>query len=347
MFEVAGVFAGALVSGLLAGRVARTVEKGPRVSRGTRLAFAFAGGALMAVGAALARGCTSGQALTGGSLLNLGSWVFMLCLFAGAYAVAPLFRKAVAMSAPFYPQGAFSDEASLALALAIGIGFGFFLERAGFGSARKLVSQFYLDDLAVFKVMFTAIVTAMLGLWLLSGVGFLDLSLVSLVPTYWIAQVVGGLVLGVGFVVGGYCPGTSIVSTATFRLDGLVYLARLRGGDARLRARVPAPAGALHRGRARAPRRCPRSWGSPTPPSCSASWLMALAGFRGASRRRERRSVRPGRAARRSAGTDPRRGPPPAPRRAWPRSRGRRSAPRRPGPVPPRGRPSPRPFRRR
>jgi hypothetical protein len=104
------------------------------------------------------------------------------------------------MSAPFYPQGAFSDEVSLALALMIGVGF--FLERAGFGSARKLVSQFYLDDLAVFKVMLTAIVTAMLGLWLLSGVGFLDLSLVSLVPTYWIAQVVGGLVLGVGFAAG-------------------------------------------------------------------------------------------------------------------------------------------------
>jgi len=93
VFEVAGVFAGALLSGLLAGRVARTVEKGPRVSPGTRLAFAFAGGALMAFGAALARGCTSGQALTGGALLNLGSWVFMLCLFAGAYAVAPLLRR--------------------------------------------------------------------------------------------------------------------------------------------------------------------------------------------------------------------------------------------------------------
>lgn len=93
VFEVAGVFVGALVSGLLAGRVARTVEKGPRVSRRKRLAFAFAGGGLMAVGAALARGCTSGQALTGGSLLNLGSWVFMLCLFASAYAVAPLVRK--------------------------------------------------------------------------------------------------------------------------------------------------------------------------------------------------------------------------------------------------------------
>jgi len=93
VFEVVGVFAGALLSGLLAGRVARTVEKGPRVSVGGRLAFAFVGGGLMAVGAALGRGCTSGQALSGGSLLNLGSWAFMLCVFGGAYVVAPLFRR--------------------------------------------------------------------------------------------------------------------------------------------------------------------------------------------------------------------------------------------------------------
>ena len=93
VFEVMGVFAGALLSGLLAGRVARAVEKGPRVAVGTRLAFAFVGGGLMAVGAALGRGCTSGQALSGGSLLNLGSWAFMLSVFGGAYAVAPLFRR--------------------------------------------------------------------------------------------------------------------------------------------------------------------------------------------------------------------------------------------------------------
>lgn len=93
VFEVAGVLVGALVSGLLAGRVASVVEKGPRVSVATRLAFAFVGGALMAVGAAFARGCTSGQALTGGSLLNLGSWAAMLCIFGGAYAVAWFFRR--------------------------------------------------------------------------------------------------------------------------------------------------------------------------------------------------------------------------------------------------------------
>lgn len=93
VFEIAGVFVGALVSGLLAHRVAATVERGPRITVRGRLALAFAGGALMAFGAALARGCTSGQALTGGSLLNLGSWIFMLSVFGGAYAVAQLVRR--------------------------------------------------------------------------------------------------------------------------------------------------------------------------------------------------------------------------------------------------------------
>jgi hypothetical protein len=134
------------------------------------------------------------------------------------------------MSAPFYKLGAFGDETSLVVAFLIGIGFGFFLERAGFGSARKLVSQFYLTDLAVFKVMFTAIVTAMLGVTYLSWMGFLDLSLVHLVPTYWVAQVLGGLLLGVGFVVGGYCPGTSVAATATGKVDGLVFVLGFAAG---------------------------------------------------------------------------------------------------------------------
>ncbi len=93
VFEVAGVLVGALLSGLLAGRFAFGIERGPRVGVATRLVLAFVGGALMAVGAAFGRGCTSGQALTGGSLLNLGSWIFMMCVFGGAYAVAWFLRR--------------------------------------------------------------------------------------------------------------------------------------------------------------------------------------------------------------------------------------------------------------
>lgn len=93
VFEVLGVLVGGFLSGALAGRLQRTVEKGPRVSTGGRLAWAFVGGALMGVGAKLARGCTSGQALTGGAVLNAGSWAFMMMVFAGAYAFAGLMRR--------------------------------------------------------------------------------------------------------------------------------------------------------------------------------------------------------------------------------------------------------------
>lgn len=93
VFEVMGVFLGALVSGLMAGRMRWVIEKGPRVARSARLALAFVGGGLMAIGAQLGRGCTSGQALSGGALLNAGSWVFMICIFGGAYAVAWFVRK--------------------------------------------------------------------------------------------------------------------------------------------------------------------------------------------------------------------------------------------------------------
>lgn len=93
VFEVIGIFAGALVSGALAGRIRKTVEKGPHISVAGRMGFALAGGALMGIGSKLARGCTSGQALSGGALLNVGGWAFMLMVFAAAYAVAVPFRR--------------------------------------------------------------------------------------------------------------------------------------------------------------------------------------------------------------------------------------------------------------
>jgi len=134
------------------------------------------------------------------------------------------------MNAPFFKFGLFGDEVSLIVACAIGIGFGFFLEQAGFGSAKKLTDQFYFKDMAVFRVMFTAIVTAMLGLFYLAAVGWVDLSLVYIQPTYLWPQIVGGLLLGIGFIVGGYCPGTSLVALATGKLDALVFVAGVFAG---------------------------------------------------------------------------------------------------------------------
>jgi uncharacterized membrane protein YedE/YeeE len=94
MFEVIGVFVGGVISGALAGRIRKGVEKGPRISNASRMVFAVLGGGLMGFGAKLASGCTSGQALSGGALLNLGSWAFMMSVFAGAYALAYFMRKA-------------------------------------------------------------------------------------------------------------------------------------------------------------------------------------------------------------------------------------------------------------
>lgn len=134
------------------------------------------------------------------------------------------------MMAPFYKYGLFGDQTSLLVAFLIGVGFGFFLERAGFGSAKKLTSQFYLNDMAVFKVMFTAIVTAMLGVFYLGWIGVLDVSLIYLSPTTWPSQIVGGLLLGAGFVIGGYCPGTSMVGIATGRIDAMIYALGILAG---------------------------------------------------------------------------------------------------------------------
>jgi uncharacterized membrane protein YedE/YeeE len=186
------------------------------------------------------------------------------------------------MIAPLSKLGVLGDEASLVVAFLIGIGFGFFLERAGFGSAKKLVSQFYLDDLSVFKVMFTAIVTAMLGVTYLAWTGVLDLSLVYLVPTYWVAQVVGGLLLGVGFVVGGYCPGTSIVSTATGRIDGLVFVTGFAAGTLGFALAFPIVKGLYLAGDA-GTRTLPQLAGVPYGVLVFAVVLMAIGGFAGAT----------------------------------------------------------------
>jgi len=91
--EVVGVILGGFLGALTAGRLATKVEKGPNISVKGRLIFAAAGGVIMGFAASLSRGCTSGQALSGGAGLGTGSWVFMLMVFAGGYAVARMVRR--------------------------------------------------------------------------------------------------------------------------------------------------------------------------------------------------------------------------------------------------------------
>lgn len=125
------------------------------------------------------------------------------------------------MTGPLFEYGLFSDETSLIVAVAIGFFFGLFLERGGLGDPRKLTGVFYLTDFTVPKVMFTAILVASSGLYLLSDLRLLDLDRVWFVPTYFWPQIAGGALFGVGFVISGYCPGTAVAALSTGRLDAL------------------------------------------------------------------------------------------------------------------------------
>ena len=111
------------------------------------------------------------------------------------------------------------------LALLIGLAFGFALEQAGFGSSRRLAGIFYFRDMAVLKVMFSGLVTAMLGLGYLTAAGWISLDAIYLLPTVYAAQIVGGLIFGVGFVVSGWCPGTAAVGIASGKIDAVVAIA--------------------------------------------------------------------------------------------------------------------------
>ncbi|NNJ73159.1 MAG: YeeE/YedE family protein [Enterobacterales bacterium] len=106
----------------------------------------------------------------------------------------------------------------------IGIGFGFILESAGFGNSKKLAAQFYLKELTVFKVMFTAIITAMVLVFMSSAIGLLDFNLVWVPPTYLWPGIVGGFIMGIGFIIGGFCPGTSLVAVTTKKIDGFFFV---------------------------------------------------------------------------------------------------------------------------
>ncbi len=123
-----------------------------------------------------------------------------------------------------------SETVLLLFALITGLAFGMFLEKAGFGNARKLVQQFYLKDMAMFKVLFSAIVTAMLGIYWLSYFGVLDITQIYINATFIWPQVIGGIVFGIGFVVSGLCPGTSCVAVFTGKLDGLAVFAGMFAG---------------------------------------------------------------------------------------------------------------------
>lgn len=116
-------------------------------------------------------------------------------------------------------------------AVVCGVGFGFVLERSGFGRSNNLASIFYGRDFRVMRVMFTAIVTAMIGLYFLDLIGLMPISNIGILPTFLLPQLVGGLLLGFGFIIGGYCPGTSLVGVVSGKIDAILFVAGIFVGS--------------------------------------------------------------------------------------------------------------------
>lgn len=120
-----------------------------------------------------------------------------------------------------------SENTNFLLAFIIGIAFGFVLEQSGFSSSRKLAGIFYGYDTVVIKVFFTGAITAMLGLLFFSLFGWVDLSLVYVNPYYIYSAILGGVVMGAGFIIGGYCPGTSFCGASIGKIDAMVFIVGL------------------------------------------------------------------------------------------------------------------------
>ena len=125
--------------------------------------------------------------------------------------------------APFAPD-LISDQLNLVVALVLGVGFGFVLEQAGFSSSRRLAGLFYGYDFTVLRVFFTAALTAMSGVLILGSAGWLDTDAIFVNPTWLAPAVVGGIIMGLGFILGGYCPGTSICAAAIGKIDAIFFV---------------------------------------------------------------------------------------------------------------------------
>jgi hypothetical protein len=126
---------------------------------------------------------------------------------------------------PLIPNEIIPDEWNSIFAIVIGIAFGYILESSGFSSSRKLAGVFYGYDFAVLKVFFTAALVSAIGLLYMDYFGYLDLGQLYVHPTYLKAALIGGGIMGLGFITGGFCPGTSLCAAAIGKIDALVYVA--------------------------------------------------------------------------------------------------------------------------
>lgn len=124
---------------------------------------------------------------------------------------------------PLVPE-IISNELNFVVAIFIGIAFGFILEQAGFSSSKKLVGLFYGYDFTVLRVFFTAGVVAMIGVIAFDHFGLIDIGYVYINPTFLWSAIVGGFIMGLGFVIGGFCPGTSVCAAAIGKIDAMIFI---------------------------------------------------------------------------------------------------------------------------
>lgn len=125
---------------------------------------------------------------------------------------------------PLVPFEIIGSQFDYIIAIILGFFFGFILEQAGFSSSRKLAGVFYGYDFVVLKVFFTAAITAMVGLIIFAYLGWIDMSVVYINPTFVGPAIVGGMVMGVGFIFGGFCPGTSITAASIGKIDAMIFI---------------------------------------------------------------------------------------------------------------------------
>lgn len=131
---------------------------------------------------------------------------------------------------PLIPNGIIPIEWDSIIAILIGVVFGFVLEASGFSSSRKLAGVFYGYDFAVLKVFFTAALVAVIGIYYMDYLGYMDVSQLYVHPTYLWGAIIGGIIMGIGFVAGGFCPGTSLCAVAIGKIDAMVYVVGIMVG---------------------------------------------------------------------------------------------------------------------
>jgi len=125
---------------------------------------------------------------------------------------------------PLVKMGEIAAGWDFVIAFIIGIFFGIVMEQAGFSSSKKITGWIYGYDFTVIRVFFTAAIVAMIGLVFMQYLGWINFDELFINPSYIWSILVGGALMGVGFAIGGFCPGTSVCAVAIGKIDAMFFV---------------------------------------------------------------------------------------------------------------------------